>query len=62
MKATFQKAFEDKRNPNAEKRPTETEWIKVFNNVLENGIVKCECGKHNYLGNETCLFCGKKLK
>lgn len=62
VKATFRKAFEDKRSSNATFRPTGAKWIRVLGDVLKNGIVKCECGRHNYLDNETCLFCGKKLK
>ena len=62
IKAMFQKVFgENLKGTAIDRRPTESQWIRAFEEVLKSGIVKCKCGKHNYVGNGTCLFCGKKL-
>ena len=62
IKEMFQKVFsENLKGPAKDRRPTETQWIRVFEDVLQNGIVKCSCGKHNYAENTNCLFCNKKL-
>ena len=44
-----------------DRRPSEKQWIRVFDSVLEKGLVKCKCGKYNYSGNKECIFCGKSI-
>ncbi|MBR2024219.1 MAG: hypothetical protein IKA02_00245 [Clostridia bacterium] len=62
IKKMFLRVFSENLKGDAkDRRPTETQWIDTFNDIINNGIVKCKCGRHNYLGNENCLFCGKKL-
>ena len=62
IKDMFQRAFSKNLLGAAkDRRPSEKQWIALFDEVLEKGIVKCSCGKHNYYGNRTCMFCGKDI-
>lgn len=62
LKAMFQRVFsENLKGEGKDRRPTENQWISLFDDVIQNDIVKCKCGRHNFVGAGQCLFCGKKL-
>lgn len=42
-------------------RTTDGQWYDAFDSLLQTGLVKCKCGKHNFTSRKTCQFCDKKL-
>lgn len=62
IKALFQRVFSENLKGDAkDRRPTENQWIDAFDDVIQNSLVKCKCGKHNFVGSGYCSFCQKKL-
>ncbi|MBP5590573.1 serine/threonine protein kinase [bacterium] len=53
-------------NANRHLRTTDLEWVKIFKELKEKGLIKCSCGKMNFgdFKDKTleCIFCRKKLK
>jgi serine/threonine protein kinase len=62
LKSMFQRVFsENLKGEGKDRRPTENQWIDAFNDIIQNNLVKCKCGKYNFAGSGQCLFCSKKL-
>lgn len=51
-------------NVNRHKRTSDSEWITIFNELKQNRLVECSCGKMNFgevNKNTTCIFCKATL-
>ena len=63
IKELFQKTFSEcVKGESKDRRASDKMWIRAFDSVLKDGVVKCSCGRYNYAHNDKCLFCDKKLK